>query len=207
MEAGGVAPPGSEWRPVRNCVPDPVGKQPPGSRFIRMEARAKLLGHPIHQMLVVLPLGLLVGSFIFDLMFLATGAAHWADVAFWMIIAGIISGLIAAVFGFIDWLAIPSQTRAKSVGLLHAVGNVIMLGLFLVSWLVRRPDPLNPEAIAFVLSGLGVALSGVTGWLGGELVDRLGIGVSPGAHLNAPSSLLDEPAAPGVYPESAGGPH
>ena len=66
---------------------------------------AKLFGHPIHPMLIVFPLGLLATSVIFDLITLATSDSMWTSMAFYMIGAGIISGLIAAVFGLIDWLA------------------------------------------------------------------------------------------------------
>jgi uncharacterized membrane protein len=154
-----------------------------------MEARAKLFGHPVHQMLIVFPLGLLGASIIFDIAYLSGRNGRWADIAFWMIAVGVISGLTAAVFGLIDWLAIPSGTRAKRIGLLHGVGNVVVVGLFVVSWLLRRPDPRTPSIVAIVLSFAGVGLSLITGWLGGELVDRLGVGVDDGANLDAPSSL------------------
>jgi uncharacterized membrane protein len=154
-----------------------------------MESRAKLLGHPIHQMLIVFPLGLLAMSLIFDVIALATDRPALFQAAWYMIAAGIISGLIAAVFGLIDFLAIPQNTRAKRVGLLHGGGNVLVVVLFAASWLMRRDHPADPGMLAIVLSGLGFALGGVTGWLGGELVDRLGVGVDDGANLDAPSSL------------------
>jgi uncharacterized membrane protein len=162
-----------------------------------MEARAKLFGHPIHPMLIVFPLGLLGSSIIFDVTFLVTGNGKWAEMAYWMILVGVISGLAAAVFGLIDWLAIPAGTRAKRIGLLHGVGNVVVIGLFIVSWLLRRPSPQAPGIAAVVLSCAGVVLSLVTGWLGGELVDRLGVGVDDGANLDAPSSLSGRPAGGG----------
>jgi uncharacterized membrane protein len=114
--------------------------------------------------------------------------------SFHMIAAGVVSGLVAAVFGFIDWLAIPSNTRAKSVGAWHAVGNVVVVLLFAVSWWLRRGDPTSPPTMALVLALVGAGLALVTGWLGGELVDRLGVGVDDGAHLDAPSSLSGRPA-------------
>lgn len=154
-----------------------------------MEARAKLLGHPIHQMLIVFPLGLLATSFFFDLFYLFRGVQSLASASFWMIAAGIIGGLAAAVFGLIDWLAIPSGTRAKAIGLWHGGGNVVVVVLFAASWILRRPAPAAPPTSAIILSALGVAIALVTGWLGGELVDRLGVGVDDGANLNAPSSL------------------
>jgi uncharacterized membrane protein len=156
---------------------------------ILMESKAKLLGHPIHQMLVVFPLGLLGGSVAFDLLHRALDSDVMALVAHYLIVGGLIAGLVAAPFGTIDWLAIPSGTRAKSVGAMHAVGNVVVLALFFGSWLVRRDAPQAPEVLAHVLSFGGAFLSLATAWLGGELVDRLGVGVADNAHLDAPSSL------------------
>lgn len=158
-----------------------------------MESKAKLLGHPIHQMLIVFPLGLLATAVAFDIVGLATGDASWFRISFWMIAGGIIGGLLSAVFGLIDWWAIPSGTRAKNIGLWRG-GNVVVVVLFIVSWFLRRPVPENPGGAAFGLAFVAVALALVTGWLGGELVDRLGVGVDDEAHLNAPSSLSARPA-------------
>lgn len=154
-----------------------------------MEAKAKLLGHPIHQMLIVLPLGVLAMSLIFDLIGRIAGSPNLHAAAYYMIAAGVISGLVAAVFGFIDFLSIPSGTRAKRIGRLHGIGNVVVVVLFAASWFLRRDNPGAPETLAIALSVAAAALSGVTGWLGGELVDRLGVGVDDGANLDAPSSL------------------
>lgn len=163
-----------------------------------MESRARLLGHPIHPMLIVFPLGLLMIAVIFDIVYMVTNNPVFATVAFWNIAAGIIGGLVAAVFGVIDWLAIPNATRAKAIGLWHGVANVGVVLLFALSWLLQRGDALyTPSAIAFGLAVVAVMIALVAGWLGGELVDRLGVGVDDGAHLNAPSSLSRRPAREG----------
>lgn len=154
-----------------------------------MEAKAKLLGHPIHQMLIVFPLGLLATSFFFDIAWLVSKRNELAVVAHWMIFAGVISALIAAVFGLIDFLGIPSGTRAKKVGALHGIGNVVVVALFATSWFVRRDNPGVPATSGIFLSALGVGLALFTGWLGGELVDRHAIGVHDDADLNARNSL------------------
>jgi uncharacterized membrane protein len=160
-----------------------------------MESKAKLLGHPIHPMLIVLPLGLLAAAVVFDVVYLSSDNTLFANIAYWNIAVGILGGLLAAIFGLIDWLNIPGGTRAKSVGLWHGVGNVVVVALFAVSWFIRRGAPEHvPTTLALILSFAGVGLSLVTGWLGGELVDRMAVGVDPGANLNSPSSLSDQPA-------------
>ena len=159
-----------------------------------MHAKAKIFGHSIHQMLIVFPLGLLATSLVFDIVYEATGNGRWADISYVMIASGIIGGLLAAIFGLVDWLAIPGGTRAKRIGALHGIGNVVVVGLFAISWLLRHGNPIRPDAASLVFSILGVSLAVVTGWLGGELVDRLAVGVDDGANVNAPSSLSRRPA-------------
>lgn len=162
-----------------------------------MESRAKLLGHAIHPMLIVFPLGLLATSLIFDILYYPTDNDALATAAFFMIAAGIIGGLVAAVFGLWDWLHIPEGTRAKQIGLLHGGGNVVVVLLFLISWLLRLRTPNHvANTFGFVLEIIAVGIALVTGWLGGELVEQLGVGVNPGANLNAPSSLSGTNAAP-----------
>jgi uncharacterized membrane protein len=160
-----------------------------GSLEDAMESRAKLLGHPIHQMLIVFPLGLLAMAVVFDLLAIGLSRGYWSEIAYWMIAAGVVTGLMAAPFGTIDWFAIPGGTRAKRIGGVHGIGNVLVVLLFAVSWLMRGEAPAAPRAVALTLSFAGGGLALVTGWLGGELVDRLGVGVDDGAHVDAPSSL------------------
>ncbi len=161
-----------------------------------MESKAKLFGHPIHPMLIVLPLGLFVMAVFSDIAYMVTKNPMFAMISYWNIGAGIAGGLLAAVFGFIDWLAIPSGTRAKAIGLYHGVGNVIVVALFLISCLMRYGvEGYIPSTAASVLIFFAIGLGLITSWLGGELVDRLGVGVDDGAHLNAPSSMSGRPAS------------
>ena len=164
-----------------------------------MESRVRSLGHSVHPMLVVYPLGLLSTAVIFDIVRLASGHGDpWGVVVFWMIAAGIVGGALAAVVGLIDWLGIPSGTRAKRIGLIHAGSNAAALACFAASWLMRRPSVAAPPLGAFVLSVAGFLLAGVGGWLGGELVERLGIGVHEGANPDAPDSLRHPSARSGA---------
>nr|WP_245563797.1 DUF2231 domain-containing protein [Spirosoma luteum] len=118
-----------------------------------------------------------------------------ALVAYWMITAGLLGGLAAAIPGWIDWFAIQDGTRAKRIGLLHGLGNVTVLLLFAGSWWWRTDEPsYHPSTLALISAGLAFIILGMTGWVGGELVDRLGVGVDQSAHLNAPNSLSGKPA-------------
>ncbi len=160
-----------------------------------MESRAKLAGHAAHPILIVFPLGLLSTSVLFDVVYLLADDPMFAQVSYWMIVAGLLGGLAASLPGWIDWFAIPGGTRAKRIGLIHGTGNVLVLLLFAVSWLFRR-DETNyiPSILALALSFAAFVIAAFTGWLGSELVERLGVGVDNGAHLNAPNSLSGRPA-------------
>lgn len=157
-----------------------------------MESRVKLLGHPVHPMLVVFPLGLLATAVIFDILYLVFDNGFLPTASYYMIAAGVLGGLLAAIFGFIDWLALPNETRAKNIGLWHGLGNVVIAALFAISWFLRA-DNANfiPDSLALTLSFAGAALALITAWLGGEMVYRLGVGVDPGANVNAPNSITE----------------
>jgi uncharacterized membrane protein len=157
-----------------------------------MESKAKFLGHPVHQMLVVFPLGLLATAVVFDVVYLIGGEPVMAAVAYWMMAAGLLGALVAAPFGLIDWLAIAPNTRAKKIGKLHGLGNGLVSLMFLGSWLIRAGNEAHEaNALAYLLSFAAAGIALVTAWLGGELVSRLGVGVHEGANLDAPSSLDD----------------
>jgi len=145
-------------------------------------------------MLVVFPLGLLTIAPIFDVVHWITQNGYWSTIAFWMIAAGTLGGLLAAVTGTIDWLSIPAGSRAKMVGLVHGAGNYFILALFVISWLTRLNAQANPPIVAYVLTFLGAALLMGTGYLGGELTLHFGVGIEPGANVNA-SSPFARPAA------------
>ena len=155
-----------------------------------MESHVKVLGHPVHPMLVVLPLGLFIGAVVFDALYLWSGSATLATVGYWNIAGGIVGGLLAASFGLIDWLAIPSGTRAKRIGLWHAGANVLAILSFAFVWWTRyNSGQLATTSRLFTIEVIALLIGAVGGWLGGELVDRLGVGVDNGANLHAPNSI------------------
>jgi uncharacterized membrane protein len=160
-----------------------------------METRVKVLGHAIHPMLIPFPLGLLATAVVFDIVYLSTDRSGFAVAAAYMIGAGIIGGLLAAPFGWLDWFRIPDGTRAKNVGLVHGLGNIVVVVLFAVSWLLRMTNAWEPTAWALVCSFAAFALAVVTAWMGGELVERMGVSIDEGAGVDAPSSLSHRYAA------------
>ena len=136
-----------------------------------MNSKAKLLGHPVHPILVAFPVGLFVTSLVFDLIRMAGGSEGFSVAAFYMIGAGIVGALAAAIFGFVDYLFIPRRTRAKRIGLMHGSINLLMVALFIVSWSGRYADPAAFLRAPIAISAIAVVLALVSGWLGGELVD------------------------------------
>lgn len=138
---------------------------------------ASILGHPIHPMIVPLPITFLAAAFVTDLAWWGTGDDFWARVSLWMIGAGVVTGLLAGVVGAIDFATI-AHARKGSSGWIHALGNVAALVLAGINWLLRLGD--MTDAIVpwgLVLSALVALLLVVTGWYGGELAYRHRIGV------------------------------
>jgi uncharacterized membrane protein len=157
-----------------------------------METRIKILGHPVHPMLIVFPLGLLSTAVIFDALYLATRNEEFATFAYWAMAAGIVGGILAAVFGLIDWMATPRGTRARRIGAIHGAGNGVVLALFVVSFLLRDGGVAGSPELAFLVGLAGASIALVTAWLGGELVYRLRVAVDDDAHLDASNSLAQD---------------
>src|SRR5437868_1504081 len=103
-----------------------------------MAGKINLLGHPVHPMVIVFPLGLLPTAVACDIIFLVTHNPRWGHIAYWLVAAGVLSGLFAAIFGFADWLGLPNGTRAKRIGLWHAIVMDSVIILFATSWWLRR---------------------------------------------------------------------
>jgi uncharacterized membrane protein len=161
-----------------------------------VESRVRALGHPVHPMLIVFPLGLFVTAVVFDLIHLVSANEVFGQVGYWNIVAGILGAVLAATTGLADWSKIPRDTRAKRIGLLHGAANTVVLLLFVLVWILRSDNAEHTlSAGLFVVELLALAVSGVAAWMGGELVDRLGIGVHHDAHPDAPSSLSTGAAA------------
>ena len=148
-----------------------------------MRSKVAIAGHPLHPMLVPLPIGLLVGSVLADIAFLATGREQmWYDIAFWALIAGVVTALVAALAGLGDYLGVAVQTDARGMATAHMLINVSAVVLFAVSIMLRLDNGAfdgGDFTPAFLLSLVGVGALAVSGWLGGEMSYRKHLGVIP----------------------------
>jgi uncharacterized membrane protein len=127
---------------------------------------------------VTLPIAFLIGAPLTDLAFERTGDAFWARASIWLIGAGLVTGALAAVAGFIDFIA-NAHIRSLNLVWYHFIGNAIALVIAAISLYLRLSG--NPAAVTgteLVLSILVVVIFAVTGWLGGEMVFRHGVGMT-----------------------------
>lgn len=119
----------------------------------------------------VFPAGLFATAVILDIVYLLTGRGGFATAAGYIIGTGLVAGLAAAVFGLVEWVAIPPGTRARRVGMWHGTASVLVVLLFTASWLFRLFHQWVPNAAALICGFAGLGLAGVTGWLAGEPVN------------------------------------
>lgn len=140
---------------------------------------ARISRHPIHPMLIVIPIGLWVAALVFDVVHAFTGTGLWRTLAFWNIAGGIVGALAAAVPGLIDYTA--TRGRARYLANWHMALNLGVTGLFVVNWLLRSRwgEPLvsADSWIPLALSIVGNVVLAVSGWLGAEMVyvERVGV--------------------------------
>jgi nitrite reductase/ring-hydroxylating ferredoxin subunit/uncharacterized membrane protein len=143
---------------------------------VPMRSRAHIKSHPIHPMLIALPIGLWIGSFVFDCLAVLRNDASLAAAGFYSAIAGCVGAALAAIPGAIDLFSVvPERSSARQRGYIHGALNVLVLGMFIV--MAARRGAAMPDRLSLLLSAIGVAMLGISGWLGGTLVYRNQIGV------------------------------
>ena len=142
-----------------------------------MSTPASVARHPLHPILIPLPIGLWVFSLVADLVFLAGwGGPTWKAVAWYTMGGGIVGAVLAAVPGLIDFFSITDR-RAGQVAIRHLICNGAALVLFVISFVLRFRDPMGGVPVA--VSVIAIVALGIGGWLGGELVFVHGMGVKP----------------------------
>ncbi|MGQ0826979.1 MAG: DUF2231 domain-containing protein [Bacteroidota bacterium] len=145
-----------------------------------MFSKIKIAGHPLHAMLVPFPVAFYTATMVCFISYSNCLDPFWFKVAVKANCAGVITAVIAALPGFIDWLFIPKERRAKKVGLMHMLCNVVALLLFAINLYLQAPklnEPLPEESPAILLTVLGFVLTLVAGFLGWSLVQKHHVGV------------------------------
>jgi uncharacterized membrane protein len=141
-----------------------------------MKSKFAIAGHPLHPLLVALPIGLFVWTLIADIVYLATShIPMWYDIAFWTGFAAWITALVAALPGFGDFFTMAIHTDARPIAITHMLLNLATVALFFVAWLLMLNNGAvdGPRLTAmFVLHIVGVGFLTLSGWLGGEMVFR-----------------------------------
>lgn len=144
-----------------------------------MRSKASISGHPIHPMLIPFPLALWTTSFVVDVLFYFIRHSTLLVMAKFLIAAGCLGAVAAAIPGIIDWLSI-KDGAVKKVANWHARLNITALVVFAISLFLRLGSYSQLVGrrltIPFILSLVGVILIAISGWLGGELAFRYGIG-------------------------------
>jgi uncharacterized membrane protein len=148
-----------------------------------MQSKAAIGGHPIHPMLVPIPIGLVVWTFIADIVYLLTDKdPTWYDIAFWSGLAAWISALVAALPGFVDYLTLAVKSDARTMATAHMIMNLTVVGLFIIATAFMWDDGAttgNELTLVVVLHALGAGILGISGWLGGEMVYRRHLSMIP----------------------------
>ena len=145
----------------------------------RVQPTATLARRPLHPMLIPFPLACFAGGLLTDLTYWGTAEMMWADFSAWLISAGLVLGVLAAIAGMIDFFA-SRRLRAQGPAWPHALGNILLLGLALLNTFVHSRDAWTSVVpTGLILSALTVAVALVTGWLGVALVRRQAVAVAP----------------------------
>jgi uncharacterized membrane protein len=161
-----------------------------------MSSPASIAGHPIHPMLIPFPIALWVFSTLADLIYVYNGNLAWQWIAFYTLAGGLIGAILAAVFGIIDYFGI-KERKASRIAAWHARINFLALLLFATSFYLRTRGGASlvggSLTIPLLLSIMGVISITVSGWLGGELVYKHAVAVSP--QHDSPTKTRDKARA------------
>ena len=145
--------------------------------------QGRFMNHPLHPLLVHLPIGLWVGSVIFDITFMANHNPTIAGTSFFCMLVGVIGAIIAAPAGLADYFTVPANTIPKRLATAHMLLNLAITGIYSINLFTRyrmlSGVPTEVTGGQLFLSLLSIVLLGVSGYLGGLLVFEYGVGFRP----------------------------
>lgn len=140
-----------------------------------LRSTAAIKGHPIHPMVVPIPIALFVSALVTDILFVAQGSEGWAEASKWLLGGGLVGAVLAAVTGLTDFAG-NARIRELRDAWLHMFANVTVVVIEIVNLIVRLPDAEVAGSLGIILSAVAALLLLFSGWKGGELVFRHGVG-------------------------------
>lgn len=140
-----------------------------------LRSKAAIAGHPIHPMLVPIPIALFVAALVTDIVYLADGSEGWAIASRWLLAGGLAGAALAALAGFADFAG-NARIRELRDAWLHMFANLAAVAIEAVNLFVRLPDPRIAGSLGVALSAVAGLILLFSGWKGGELVFRHGVG-------------------------------
>ena len=138
------------------------------------QSTAKVAGHPLHPMLVPFPIAAFTGALVCDL--IGTSDPFWFQASEYLLGAGVVMALLAAVMGLIDFLG-EARIRALTIAWAHFLGNLVLVLMETFTW-YRRYAAGAADSTGTTLSLVAVLLMLVTGWLGWEMVYRRRVAIA-----------------------------
>jgi uncharacterized membrane protein len=139
---------------------------------------ATIAKHPIHPMLVPFPIACFVGTLLTDIAYWRSAEIMWANFSAWLVSAGVVMGILAAIAGLVDFLG-NRLVRQQGPAWPHAIGNVIAMVVAIINMLIHTRDGWNAVVPwGLTLSAVTVIILLFTGWMGWSLVYRHHVGVS-----------------------------
>lgn len=140
-----------------------------------LRATLTIAGHPLHPLVVPIPIALFVSALVTDVVYVCDGSEGWAVASRWLLAGGLAGALLAALGGFIDFAG-NSNIRALRDAWLHLFANLTVVLIEGVNLILRLPDPRVAGSFGIVLSGVAALVLLFSGWKGGEMVFRHGVG-------------------------------
>jgi uncharacterized membrane protein len=136
-------------------------------------------GHPIHAMLVPIPITCFFGTLVSDMVYWRTATMMWANISAWLLTVGLVVSVFVVIAGLVDFFG-DRRVRALRAAWIHGLGNALALILAIFNAFVHSRDAYTSVVpTGLVLSALVVLILLVTAWNGGEMVYRHGVGVDP----------------------------
>ena len=143
---------------------------------------AKIGTHPIHPMLIPFPIVCFILTFVVDIVYTRNQDPFWATASHWLLGVGLVMAALAAVTGLTDYLG-DDRVRRLGDAIKHMLANVTAVVLELVNLVLRLKDPGFIDSTGVYISGIVVLILLYSGWKGGELVYRHGVGVHDTSNL------------------------